>query len=408
MKKFIILALIVLFNLTNATAQDCDGTCSSNSGFAPEVKAFDHEEILEKLSYNYGSSNIGVHGKDGREIINRPDTDYRTSDLKVGKLTISKGDSDRKVSSCTATLIAPNVVITAVHCFHNAQDNTIYNDQVYFELQTSGNHKPYDYVMAKEVYVAADYWEHYDEESDPNKIDPKQISDDYAIVVLEENIGDEVGWHEIEAQEEIEEEIKVAGYPGSKKGKMTYQECTSEENQKDYRRSYIDCDVTKGNSGGALLSKRNNAIYGIVSTAGTFTNQAKKFVYNDVEIIRSVINGRPNEDKLWKYELYTKKDYTLTLKNNCDKKIISGFRVYKNGEWSSDYGYSLNPGETITISKVEEPTFYAYAKLADGNGQWKGNHKHYVEEYSRKIPYFKKDMNINAPIGNHTQTFSCN
>ncbi len=120
----------------------------------------------------------GVHGYDDRIIIHNPTEDTRTEDLLVGQIIVSKGDN--KVGTCSATLIGPNLLLTAAHCFHNSEENTVYANITSFSLQVSGQTRVYSPIKAKKLLLPSIYFEHVNSDLAPGKITTEQIQYDFS------------------------------------------------------------------------------------------------------------------------------------------------------------------------------------------------------------------------------------
>jgi len=244
------------------------------------IKLFVISIILSSLAM------ADIYGIDNRKIINYPEN-HKLSELKkVGRVIISSINGGIS-KSCSGTLVGRNLVLTAAHCIYDDINHVVWSGKTTFSLNQSGNHKPYGSYVAKKVYLPSDYFENMSEEA--GKISQYQRENDYAIVVLNKNIGDAHGWHGLfNDTSSYEKEVEVLSYPSDKNKHLVYEKCTATEDYFSEKTYKFDCDTITGTSGAGLFDTDNKVI-GVASTAGRYSAQAFRFTEDSFKIIRGWI-----------------------------------------------------------------------------------------------------------------------
>lgn len=184
-----------------------------------------------------------VFGNDDRSPITTGDYPWNT----IGKV-FGMG--------CTGTLVAKNLVLTAAHCVIDEETKELRDDITYFHpnyKNGSSQHKS---------WIEHVWWG----TNDPNH----SRKHDWAILRLQENLGDTYGWLGVENSNvnNFPNQLSVAGYSEDYNSGNTagvHHDCWTKK--RDTGNGFIlhDCDTTRGSSGGPALRMFNDnlTIYGL-------------------------------------------------------------------------------------------------------------------------------------------------
>jgi glutamyl endopeptidase len=183
----------------------------------------------------------------------------------------------RIASGCTGTLIGPRHVLTAGHCVYNIKTDSWYSN-LKFSPGQNGTYRPYGEIGWKRV-LSVKGW-----------TDSHSSNYDYAMIVLNQNVGYTTGWLGYGYENGWwTKNVNVNGYPGDKPwGTMWHEYCPMSTQIFNGRRVSHTCDTYKGMSGSALYQYKSGSriIYAVHTNGGLTENSGTRItseVYNNLK-----------------------------------------------------------------------------------------------------------------------------
>jgi len=192
-------------------------------------------------SWNSFASKENVIGPDDRVIV-KFSNKKKLPFSAIGMLENGEGNE------CTASLVGPDLLVTAAHCVLNEKNN--YAWPITFHLQYNDGAEV-DQADAKHVWVGTTQL--YD-----SKGNYSDTSNDWALVQINKKLGNTYGWlgtRTLGWREWVgmESWFMLPGYSSDLNNKMgAALSCSIREDL--YDQYFHDCDMLPGASGGSLIS----------------------------------------------------------------------------------------------------------------------------------------------------------
>lgn len=332
---------------------------------------------------------------------------------KVGlvrsSFTDSKGDQRR--TSCTATLIAKNFIITASHCLFSTQEGHAPLRNAFFipGAKTKG-HMPYGRFKIIRSYSVSAYLNNRMEVDDNN---------DFAIMELEKNqngkhAGEIVGYVSYWGRDNFSSgSVLTVGYPGDLKNDTQYFENNCEA-RIDYSNELdLTCDVFSGQSGGPIFmyspEHKFHYLMGVVTSHGKNKNGGSYLSKERHKIVKSIVAGNfapKNFEEQWTMiEHEHNKEINLFVRNKCNRPIYTAVNFKDlSGNWKSIGLYEVKSSETVKLATTGNGVFYFAATpdqglnfinrqdivrdLSNGNGDDVPFEKHSIQTYNDYVKEF--------------------
>lgn len=201
------------------------------------------------------------------------------------------GRLDSPDGYCSATLIAPDLVLTAAHCVFKGGSKSRYSaDELTFRAALTDGKA----LAERKAYrIAVDPSYDY-----PGPLNRARVISDIALVLLEDPIStaiaDPFALHSGGA---IDGPVSVVSYGRGRNERMSWQRGCNILNR-DHGLVVMDCDVTYGSSGSAIFARENGRyrIFSVTSAIGT--QNGKRVAYgmelnNRVAALKREIRATP-------------------------------------------------------------------------------------------------------------------
>lgn len=314
------------------------------------------------------TSGATVFGPDNRIALNAQTKIERAiGQLKVQYPSSAKGQT----SSCSATVLSGDYLITAAHCIINKQGER--PAELYFYPQINGNVTyPHGRYRITDIYYPNKY--------KANQVTLQDFEYDMAILKVDKNgkgnsLEEKVSGLGLETLLVMEAGTPGAsstmGYPGDKPASVPYKQTSCSHTIHNKLQFRTDCDIFRGQSGSSFFHTDPNtkvtSLIGIVVAETEKYNIVARMTDRRLQIIESIINENFSSNgfigEKWNHERLGAVDrINVLVQNKCNVEILVAFSVMKSdGTWETDGFFSVHAGQTMLGAQTQNGTYYLSA-----------------------------------------------
>lgn len=356
-----------------------------------------------------------IKGKPGEPDDNRQLSKYldqQTYLSKVGYLTHRSAYLSEKPHqeyiSCTATLVAPTVIVTAASC---VEDFWGLKQDLYFVPGWSANNNfPKGRYPVLKSYIPLAYK------------NGDRLGNDIAFMELgptggydePKTAGQMVGnmgfWGKVQFTPRF---AMTIGFPLDKPfGQYFEKGCEVKLTNIGDRGLRVECDMMNGQQGSPLLfyDKQRNNYYleGVMSEGGLDFNYGSRITPERQRLVSDIRDGKFNAESLtekWQvYEHERSFKIGVLVRNACDTNDLLVARHFKDtdGNWQQDGFFKIVPNETVEI--IRSNNRYYYLNAHNANKQFTRNDVYKTIQSSGSIGF--QEYHASDFIDQY-QTFGC-
>lgn len=248
----------------------------NKQGFLKEILYFDdlNSSAIYFPIYIEKKKQRRLRGEKNERKLNvfLPDSRVTLDKIQYPEMTVGKISFNFDVSTyghCTATLIARNYILTNAHCVFTEMENS--KNQVigrYISEDWKGSFRFYPFYNESKSIASASWEEIIYPSNYPRLIEPESSEQDWAIIKLDEPLGDVFGWMALDniAYQEYylhDSQVNLAGYSGDYYSDSlgVHYGCRIRRLMNVYGAYELahDCDAESGSSGSALYQMKSNS-----------------------------------------------------------------------------------------------------------------------------------------------------
>ncbi|WPU64515.1 trypsin-like serine peptidase [Peredibacter starrii] len=311
------------------------------------------------------TSGATVFGPDDRIALNAQTKIERAIGQLKGKYPSSE---KAQYSSCSATVLSGDYLITAAHCVLNNKGER--PTELYFYPQIKGNVTyPHGRYRATDIYYPAKY--------QANQKTLKDFEYDMAIIKVDKNgngnaLEDKVTGLGLDALLVMDQGTPGAsstmGYPGDKPASVPFKQASCSHTIYNKLQFKTDCDIFRGQSGSSFFhtdpKTKVTSLIGIVVAETSEYNVIARMTDTRLQIIESIINENfspnGNSGERWNHESLSRADQiSILVHNKCKNEILVAYSVMKSdGTWMTEGFFSIRTGQTMQVAQTQNGTYY--------------------------------------------------
>lgn len=343
--------------------------------------------ILSLLTYSCKESNINetannqlevvssniIVGKDNRVATKRTPFNSKITN-KIGQIrsTVINAQGEKKAITCSAAVIARNLILTAAHClFKDTVKGGLIENAYFYPGAMDKTSYPFGRFPVVKSYQPVAY----------QAQDAVEDENDFAIVELGSNsegkhVGQVVGTLAFWGKADLEDgEATTIGYPGDKEPMVQHYEKDCFVKVYSDKTLGTNCDVIKGQSGSPILRYSQDHgfyfVFGVITSSKKYNNGASRLTKERQSIINAIKNSifkSENFEEKWKTNKHShSNEINLFVQNKCNEDLYVALR-YKtlDGNWKSQGFHFLEKGQTKSLGVTTNGVFYFAASTNQG------------------------------------------